>query len=76
MITVQEQVESFQKNPKITRKLLCQKHLTMPLYYAITNENTTNLPLTWASIKQGGVHANFFSFLEARKNRTAHIRKN
>jgi hypothetical protein len=38
----------------------------MPLYYAITNRDAANLPLSWSSIKQGNV----FSFLEARKNIT------
>jgi hypothetical protein len=58
MSTIQEQVTSFQKNAKSTRKLL-RKHLNMPLYYAITNGNATYLPLTWASIKQGRIHASF-----------------
>jgi hypothetical protein len=67
--TIQEQVKSFQKNTKSTRKIP-REHLVMPLYYAVTNGNTINLPLTWASIKRVGVHANFFRFLEARKNST------
>jgi hypothetical protein len=40
----------------------------MPLYYAITNRVAKKLPLTWASIKQGGVHDHFINFLEARKS--------
>jgi hypothetical protein len=42
---IQEQVKSYQKNTKSTRKLL-RKHLTMPLYYVIANGDATKLPLT------------------------------
>jgi hypothetical protein len=49
MSTIQEQVKSYQKNTNSTRKLL-RKHLSMPLYYTITNGDATKLPLTWSSI--------------------------
>jgi hypothetical protein len=45
MGTIQEQVKSYEKNTKSTRKLL-RKHLSMPLYYAITNGDATKLPIT------------------------------
>jgi hypothetical protein len=69
MSTIQEQVKSYQNNTKSTRKLL-RKHLSMPLYYAITNGDATKLPLTSSSIQRGNVHDNFLTFLEKRKNKT------
>jgi hypothetical protein len=67
MSTIQEQVKSFEKNTQSTRKLL-RNHLTIPLYYVLTNGDATNLPLTWASIKRGKVHNNCFSCLKSSKN--------
>jgi hypothetical protein len=69
MITIQEQVKSYQNNKKSTRKLL-RKHLSMPLYYVITNGDATKVLLTWSSIQQGNVHDNFLTFLEKSKNKT------
>jgi hypothetical protein len=69
MSTIQEQVKSYQKNTKSTRKLI-RKHLSMPLYYAITKGDATKLPLTWSSIQRGNVHDNFVTFLKKRKNTT------
>jgi hypothetical protein len=69
MDIIQEQVKSYKKNTKSTRKLL-RKHLSMPLYYVITNGDATKLPLTWSSIQQGNVHDNFLTFLKKRKNKT------
>jgi hypothetical protein len=69
MGTIQEQVKSYQNNTKSTRKLL-RKHLSMSLYYVITNGDATKLPLTWSSIQRGNVHDNFLTFLEKRKNKT------
>jgi hypothetical protein len=69
MGTIQEQVKSYQKNTKSTRKLL-QKHLSMPLYHVITNGDATKLPITWSSIQRGNVHETFLTFLKKRKNKT------
>jgi hypothetical protein len=69
MSTIQEQVKSYQKNTKIIRNLL-RKHLSMPLYYTITNGDPTKLPLTWSSKQRGNAHDNFIAFLGKRKNKT------
>jgi hypothetical protein len=69
MSKIQEQVKSYQKNTKSTRKLL-RNHLSMALYYAITSGDAARLPLTWSSIQRGKEHENFLTFLE--KGRTEH----